>query len=231
MASHGYTIEQHWPRLRLAALRVVEAGEANQPARIQEAAAQLRLEPAITHVSGDLLVSAAGVGRPPIQQEISSAFPHDELLPGDPMIDQQWAITRTSVISGWQISRGAPSVTIALVDSGYDVTHEDLAPESLWQNPVETAGELGVDDDGNGFIDDLSGWDWIEQDGITNDPFGHGNHTGGIIAATADNGIGIAGVGGAVRIMPLRILDAYGGGQMSDLIAALATRWSRMSRL
>ncbi len=221
LARHGYVIEQHWPRLRLAALRVAEAGDANQLARMEEAITHLRDEPAITHVSGDLLVSAAGAATRPVQQEIASAFPHDELIPGDPMIDQQWAITRTSVISGWQISRGAPSVTIALVDSGYDVTHEDLAPESLWQNPVEAAGELGVDDDGNGFIDDLSGWDWIEQDGITNDPFGHGNHTGGIIAATADNGIGVAGVGGAVRILPLRILDAYGGGQMSDLIAAL----------
>ncbi|MEZ4584000.1 MAG: S8 family serine peptidase [Caldilineaceae bacterium] len=84
-----------------------------------------------------------------------------------------------NVPAAWQIAHGSPATVVAVIDSGVDIAHEDLPPSAIWSNPLETAGEAGVDDDGNGYVDDLHGWDWVDGDGTPQDDYGHGTHVAG----------------------------------------------------
>ncbi|MFH2052555.1 MAG: S8 family peptidase [bacterium] len=108
---------------------------------------------------------------------------------------------------------------IAILDSGIDLTHPDLAA-NLYVN----AGEIpdnGVDDDGNGFIDDVHGWDFANEDNDPQDDNGHGTFVAGIAGAVANNGVGIAGVAWRVSLLPLKFLDDQGGGTTANAIRAL----------
>lgn len=112
-------------------------------------------------------------------------------------------------------------VTVAVIDTSVGLDHPDLQGR-LWSNPAESAN--GLDDDGNGFVDDLHGADWVDRDGDPNDTTGrgqHGTHVSGTIAAVAGNGIGIAGIAPGARIMSLRFLADTSGGQTSDAILAI----------
>lgn len=144
-----------------------------------------------------------------------------EPLPNDPEFTNQWALNIIRVVDSWNISQGDPKVVVAVIDSGYNLTHPDIENSSLWENPIEKAGIPGVDDDNNGFVDDINGWDWVENDNVMNDTFGHGSHVGATIAAKTNNQLGISGMGRNIKVMALRILDGRGDGQISDLVDAL----------
>jgi subtilisin family serine protease len=137
------------------------------------------------------------------------------LDPNDPMYlaDGQWALAKIQASQAWYVSRGY-SVTVAVVDTGVELFHPDLV-DSLWTNWGETAGN-GLDDDGNGYVDDVYGWDFADGDNGPWDPHGHGTHVAGIVGATTDNAVGIAGIGWGVTVMPVRILDASGNGDDWD---------------
>jgi len=138
--------------------------------------------------------------------------------PNDSFFAQQWALHNTGQTGGtadadidaveaWDIETGSPEVVIAIVDSGIDFTHPDLA-DNIWTNPDEVS-DNGIDDDGNGYVDDVHGYDFHNEnnDSLPEDSTGHGTSLAGIIAAVTDNGIGIAGVAYNSKIMPVKIFD------------------------
>lgn len=118
----------------------------------------------------------------------------------------------------WDLETGN-NVTIAVIDTGVDYTHEDLQA-NIWSNAGEIAGN-GIDDDNNGYIDDVRGWDFRDDDNDPMDLNRHGTHVAGIIGAAGNNGIGVTGVNWAARIMPLKFMDAQGRGTTSAAIRAL----------
>jgi subtilisin family serine protease len=124
----------------------------------------------------------------------------------------------------WDVTTGTAATTVAIVDSGVDAAHPDLAPQS-WRNPGETgAGREtnGVDDDQNGYVDDFRGWDWVAQDGNPDDENGHGTHVAGTVAARGNDGQGVTGVSWRARLMALRALDEDGDGTVADVVDAYA---------
>jgi outer membrane protein assembly factor BamB len=150
--------------------------------------------------------------------------------PNDPRYAEQWALNNLGqgggipdadidAAEGWDTVNDAGTVIVGVIDSGIRTTHEDLVG-NLWRNPGEIAGN-GRDDDGNGYIDDVHGINSIlsrSQLGAGNptDDNGHGTHVAGIIGATANNGLGVAGVAWKVQIMGLKFLAADGRGSVSD---------------
>lgn len=129
--------------------------------------------------------------------------------PDDPYLYAQYALTQTHTIEAWDIEQGSSLVVIAVVDSGIDDDHEDFQYR-LWTNPSEPWAN-GIDDDGNGLVDDIHGWNWEHNNNDIDDFIevpdigwnGHGTKISGIAAASSDNGVGIAGVCPNCRIMPL----------------------------
>jgi subtilisin family serine protease len=224
--TQGMDLVRFWPAFGLAEARMI-AQKPHQPldatASLDRLASQrqaVEALPSVRYADYDRRVTAADqVTEFP---EIAGAdLPLAPVPPNDPLFDQQWALSKMRVVDAWNITQGAGGMVIAVIDSGYDQTHEDLSPDSLWTNRVEANGEPLVDDDDNTFIDDVHGWDWVENDGVMNDPYGHGTHVGGSISATTNNRLGVAGLAPGLKVMPLRVLDEYGSGQVSDLIDAL----------
>lgn len=129
----------------------------------------------------------------------------------DPMLPDQWhycndgstimseAGSDINLLEAWKTSVGSPEVIVAIVDGGVDYAHEDLA-ENMWVNESEAYGAEGVDDDGNGYVDDIYGYNFTTSDGETSNgaivPQEHGTHVAGTVAAVNNNGIGVAGVAG-----------------------------------
>jgi len=151
-----------------------------------------------------------------------NALRYLDTMPNDPSFPNLWGLNNTGQTGGtfdadidapeaWGIFTGDPNMVVADIDSGMDMTHPDLAA-NVYTNPGEIPGN-GIDDDGNGFVDDVHGWDFAHND---NDPSdtdvvcgGHGTHTAGTIGAVGNNGIGVTGVNWNVKIMPLKVFKTY----------------------
>ena len=143
-------------------------------------------------------------------------YRYEALAPDDSFFGSLWGLgpdPGVGALAAWDRTRGAGQV-IAIVDSGIDLTHPDLSAR-LWQNPGETAG--GGDGDANGRVDDVHGFDFVEDDGDPDDYQFHGTHVAGTAAATADNGAGVAGVAPEASLMAVRVLDGNGGGTSADV--------------
>lgn len=162
------------------------------------------------------------------------AVSDEQVVPTEPRYEEQWNLRALNLPKAWAVEQGTPEVIVAVVDSGIDRQHPELRSQ-LWQNANEIAGN-GVDDDRNGYVDDINGWDfsdaptmpgrgdWIERDNSPDDESGHGTHVAGIIAAESNNGIGIAGIAWHCRLMPLRAGFISGAGaflQSDDVAAAI----------
>jgi subtilisin family serine protease len=145
-------------------------------------------------------------------------------VPNDPGYPQQWGLPVINAPAAWDVTTGAPQVTVAIVDTGIDATDADLAP-NIWTNPGESGGGRetnGVDDDADGRIDDVHGWDFVSGDNQPQDGNGHGTHVAGTIGARGNDGVGIAGVTWSTSLMALRILNNNGVGSVSAAISAYA---------
>ena len=129
----------------------------------------------------------------------------------------------------WNVTTGSSAVVVGVIDTGVDFSHPDLggsqtSSQVMWTNPGETGGgreSNGIDDDGNGYVDDWRGWDWANDDNNPQDDMNHGTHVAGTIGALGNNGQGIAGVNWNVKIMALKFLDSAGDGDLADAVEAL----------
>lgn len=140
-------------------------------------------------------------------------------IPNDAGYDLQWGLKNIKADLAWDVTTGSNRVIIAIIDSGISFEHPDLK-ENIWSNSKELCND-GIDNDNNGYIDDCYGWDYIDNDGFPEDFDGHGTMVAGVIGATSNNSIGIAGVMWNVKIMPLRILGINGGGDIANAIRAI----------
>ena len=143
-------------------------------------------------------------------------------MPNDPLLSYEWDMTAIRAPEAWDVTTGSAQVPVAVVDTGIDATHPDLAA-NLWTNQGESGGGRetnGLDDDGNGRIDDVHGWDFVDHDAQPQDGNGHGTHVSGTIAARGNDASGVAGLNWSSAIMPLRVLGNDGSGYVSDAITA-----------
>lgn len=137
----------------------------------------------------------------------------------DPMFSSLYGMNQMGAPQAWDRSTGSSSVVVAVIDTGVDYNHSDLAA-NIWTNPGEIAGN-GIDDDGNGWVDDVHGINAYTNTGDPLDDNGHGTHVSGTIGAVGNNGVGVIGVNWNVKIMGLKFLSAGGGGSIFGAIKAI----------
>jgi thermitase len=153
-----------------------------------------------------------------------------ETIPSnDPYISRQWYLDKVKVWAGWEKTSGNKDTVIAVLDSGVDIDHPDLA-DNIWINPGEVPND-GVDNDGNIYVDDVNGWDFVAGDNnprpdfkewwFTKEGIDHGTIVAGVAASVGNNSRGTAGIAWEAKIMPIRVLDSAGSGDVLTVIEGI----------
>ena len=167
---------------------------------------------------------------PQVEAVSPNYFLHvDSTIPNDPNFDYLWGLHDTGQMGGpsdididapeaWDITTGSSSIIVGVLDTGIDYNHPDLIP-NMWVNPGEVVD--GVDNDGNGYIDDIHGINAITDSGNPLDDHNHGTHCAGIIGAVGNNNVGVAGVNWNVKLVGAKFLDAAGYGTDADAIECI----------
>jgi subtilisin family serine protease/regulation of enolase protein 1 (concanavalin A-like superfamily) len=192
------------PRKRFARTDIVHV-ELTSTDRVASAAAALAADPAVLYAQPNFIRRAVGGG-----------------VPNDPAwaSNTLWGLSRVSAPSAWAaFPPAARDVVVAVIDSGVNYRHPDLAG-TIWINRREVPGN-GLDEDGNGYVDDVHGIDTLNHDSDPMDDYGHGTHTAGTIGAQGDNGIGAVGVAWNPQILACKFLDAAGNGTDAAAIDCL----------
>jgi subtilisin family serine protease len=163
---------------------------------------------------------------------------HADVVPNDPFFSRLWGLNNTGQpVSGltgtpdadidapeaWNVTTGSSAVTVAVIDTGIDGSHPDLASQ-MWVNTGENCSGCrtdGVDNDGNGYVDDWRGWDFVNGDNNPADDHGHGTHVAGTIGAAGNNSVGVTGINWQVRLLPLKFLSSAGSGSTADAVSAV----------
>jgi subtilisin family serine protease len=177
---------------------------------------ELKWNPVVEYAEPNYLIKIANTTvAEPLDDPLTTA-----VIPDDPYLPSQWNLGQIEAFAAWEITTGSDRVVIAIVDSGIDLDHPELK-DKIWTNPGETGVDTSgndkatndIDDDGNGKIDDVHGWDFVNWNRKPNKPqddFGHGTFVAGIAAAETDNGILIAGVSWGAEIMPVKVMNQNG---------------------
>lgn len=171
------------------------------------------------------------------ESQLKSMSTRDSEMPfNDPFLNQQWHYSNDGSMAGsvkgadanvfkaWEIATGNKDLLVAIIDGGVDYLHKDLAA-NMWVNEKELNGTPGVDDDGNGFVDDIHGYNFVTKSGEVF-PHDHGTHVAGTVAAVNNNGIGVAGVAGGngqggVRMISCQVFDSRSANADGDFAGAI----------
>ncbi|MFA6950214.1 MAG: S8 family serine peptidase [Lentimicrobiaceae bacterium] len=200
---------------------------------IFEAIEELKSDPAVIYAEPNYILSITDdqpVSPALDEKEMNEYIRNTQLLPvitapvsssdpDDPLYPQQWYIPAVHANEVWDTITGDSTQVIAILDTGVDWLHPDLQ-NKIWINSDDVPGN-GFDDDGNGKVDDIRGWDWINNDNNPTDDNSHGTHVAGIAAAEANNGIGISGVSHGAKIMPLKVFQSSGRGNAATITAGI----------
>jgi subtilisin family serine protease len=197
---------------------------------VEETISAYENDPRIEYIEPDYIISLEDVEKTSPTQENSATITPQTTTPNDPSYPQLWGLNNTGQSGGtpdadidapeaWDIQTGNPNTVIGVIDTGVDYNHPDLVG-NIWTNPGEIAGD-GIDNDSNGYIDDIRGWDFAYNDNDPMDVQSHGTHVSGTIAAKGNNGIGVTGVNWNAKILPLKFLNDSGSGDTSNAILAL----------
>lgn len=162
-----------------------------------------------------------GYGEFNVERALESMFDVD--LPNAPSVGNgpffnEYGLDRIGAPEAWEAGFTGEGIVIAVLDTGVDVNHVEL-DRNIWVNTAEIAGD-GIDNDGNGYVDDVRGWDFAENDNVTDDMHGHGTHVSGTIASE-NNGYGMTGVAFNAKIMPVKVLGDDGSGSFDDIVAGI----------
>jgi subtilisin family serine protease len=187
---------------------------------------------------GRALCRLAGDPRVLTAEPVRPVHSLDASAPNDPFLSSLWGMTRIGAPAAWAQTTGSPGVIVGIVDTGIDASVADLAP-NLWTNPGESGTDAqgrdratnGVDDDGDGAVDDVHGWNALVNSGNVTDDVGHGSHVAGTIGARGDDGFGVAGVTWNARLMPVKVLGADGSGSDVGVAQGLAYAASHGARI
>ena len=194
LAAHGLSVIGEIPKLGIAQVAVPVGREL-------ETIKTLEASPLIEYAELDYIAQGCDV------------------TPDDIYYPLQWNMLDIQAHKAWQATTGI-SITIAILDTGVDLYHPDLNAK-IWSNPGEIP-DNGLDDDENGYIDDVHGWDFVDKgDNDPQDDNGHGTHVAGIAAAETNNDVGVAGVSWGAVIMPVKVLNSENKGYHSDIIKGL----------
>ena len=199
---------------RMAGVRAVEAAALQQ---IDILPVDNSLVVRMERNAARALIGATGIEHIEVDRVVRAALHTD-----DPLLSQQYSLegaTSSNVTNAWDTSVGSPLKLVAVLDSGADLAHPDLAA-NIWTNPKEIPGN-GRDDDRNGYRDDVNGYDFVNKDAVPQDDFGHGSHVAGIVAAVGNNTTGVAGVAWGTQVVVLKVLDQEGSGRISDITKAI----------
>ena len=208
----------------------MQALELSGQTTVKEAIDELESSPYVAYAEPNYIISLSLPETDPAGPDNPSALSALS-YPNDPKYSEQWALLNSGqtggtsgadikASGGWDITTGSKDIVVAVIDTGVDYTHPDLAA-NIWTNPNEIPNN-GIDDDNNGYIDDVHGYDFINNDNDPMDDNGHGTHCAGVIGAAGNNGVGIAGLAWNVKIMPLKFLRSDGNGDTSAALNAIA---------
>ena len=179
---------------------------------------------ALGNFSSDCAISVADATycAIPEKESLKGRSVKSSVAPNDPMYSLQWGIGACGLDSLLAAPKRDTSwrPIIAIIDTGVDTDHPDLAA-NIWSNSAEQNGAAGQDDDGNGFRDDIHGWDFINQTGEMHDFNSHGTHCAGIAGAVTGNGIGIAGACPDALIMPVTVMQSDGTGDIATVVRGI----------
>lgn len=227
-AEVGASVVTDYSEAGLVGMQVVQVKGVPVDKAIQEYTAN----PNVLYAEPDYLVSLPPEQADNVPAKVESVEMASMRTPNDPSFSLQWGLKNSGqapfygksgadikASDAWSTTTGSSSVIVAVVDTGVDYTHSDLAA-NIWTNPGEIPNN-GIDDDGNGYIDDVRGWNFFSNNNNPMDDHGHGTHCAGTIAAVGNNNLGITGVCWNAKIMPLKFLDSSGNGRVSDAISAI----------
>lgn len=175
--------------------------EASSDQTVLDVISKLKEDPNVAYAEPDYVIQAT------------------DTIPNDTYYSNLYAPGKISAPKAWDTHTGTKNVVVGVIDTGIQYTHPDLA-DNIWVNPGEIAGN-GKDDDNNGYIDDIYGWNFVSNNNRPLDDNGHGTHVAGTIGAVGNNGVGVTGVTWNTQLAALKFLDSGGSGYTSNAILAI----------